>query len=56
MPQTASQTYFFPAVVILGLVVGGFAAQTYNGGAEVFMKPGGPAPVTIAADQQEGGQ
>lgn len=37
----ALETYFLPALVALGVVIGGFAARSYSGpeGASAFIKP-----------------
>jgi hypothetical protein len=35
----ALESYFLPVLVVLGLVIGGYAANTYNEGATVFVKP-----------------
>ncbi|GAX85980.1 hypothetical protein CEUSTIGMA_g13396.t1 [Chlamydomonas eustigma] len=49
----ALENYFLPGLVVLGLVIGGYAANTYNEGATVFVKPAsGPEnpPVLIPAE------
>lgn len=33
-----AEKYFLPVLVVLGLVVGGIAAGTYNDGASVFLQ------------------
>lgn len=50
---TFVEKFFLPVLVVLGLLIGGVAASTYNEGAEVFQTPASPnaLPTLIPAEQ-----
>ena len=48
-----AEKFFLPVLVVLGLVIGGVAAGTYNDGATTFQTPAAPdaLPLLVPADQ-----
>ena len=50
---TFVEKFFLPVLIVLGLVIGGVAAGTYNDGADVFQTPAAPnaLPSLIPAEQ-----